>query len=289
VTHYDKNTFTYGTEFEWGDVDRNINIPTNLGKWDYSETDIINSEKHGFVACDPKGENPPYGGEIITYPTITIDGQLDTYNKLQKLFIDAGCSPHVSFISHSHIHVHVPNLIADVDALKRLIVYIKNNQHDVVSNCLHYDFDEEVGNVGARAYFKYDGGRLMPDWMCDNIINMATDFDSFIFLHQAGKNGTSRGRPFRYAINSYCLKHTNTVEFRCFRSVNTVDELRDLFLFATEFIDAALNGGKSVLELLAVGNYNFPKMRFSTHEYNIWKSTKWDKSRGIKERLYVKL
>jgi hypothetical protein len=60
--------------------------------------------------------------------------------------------------------------------------------------------------------------------MCDNINELATDFNHFIKLHAAGKDGVSMGRPFRYAINTYCMKHTGTIEFRCFRSTINLDE-----------------------------------------------------------------
>ncbi len=39
---YNKETFTYGAEIEWGDIDRRMTIPPNLGKWEYAETDIVN-------------------------------------------------------------------------------------------------------------------------------------------------------------------------------------------------------------------------------------------------------
>ena len=126
----------------------------------------------------------------------------------------------------------------------------------------------------------------MPDYMCDNIINLATDFDHFIKLHAAGKDGVSMGRPFRYAINTYCMKHTGTIEFRCFRSTTKRDELESQFRFAEKFIDAALNGGPSVREILAEGNYKFPPFKWNLNEYMGWHNTKWSKERGNKQREF---
>lgn len=286
--YYDPDSFTYGSEIEWGDIRRDIELPEHLGNWEYSETDVINSAKHNYIACDPLGIEPPYGGEINTVPTHTIQGQIDIFKELLTYFTEHNCPPTVSFISHSHVHIHVPGLKDDIVALKKLTAYIKANQQETVKQCLkYYEHPDISKGKGAKAYFKYDGGRLMPNWMCDNIVNYATDFDSYIYLHCAGKDAKSRGRPFRYAINTYCLKHTNTVEFRCFRSACDSKQLKDIFEFCTEFLNAALNTGIDVNTLLTVKDYEFPVMEFNLKEYNIWKSTKWNKNRGKKERLYV--
>ena len=139
---------------------------------------------------------------------------------------------------------------------------------------------------GAKMYLKYDGGREMPEYMCDNIVNLATDFEHFIKLHAAGKDGVSMGRPFRYAINTYCMKHTGTIEFRCFRSSTKRSEIESQFRFAEKFIDAALNDGPSVKEILAADTYTFPPFVWDLNEYVGWEKTKWDKERGNKQREY---
>ena len=138
-------------------------------------------------------------------------------------------------------------------------------------------------------YLKYDGGRTMPDYMCDNIVNLATDFGSFIKLHAAGKDGVSMGRPFRYAINTYCMKHTGTIEFRCFRSTTDRRELEDQCKFAEAFIDAALNDGPSVKEILANYDYQFPKFVWEQFQYIGWVNTKHPKERGTKVRNFYEV
>ncbi len=39
---YDPSKFTWGYEIEFGDINRNVDIPEHLGKWEYAETDIVN-------------------------------------------------------------------------------------------------------------------------------------------------------------------------------------------------------------------------------------------------------
>jgi hypothetical protein len=95
------------------------------------------------------------------------------------------------------------------------------------------------------------------------------------------------GRPFRYAINTYCMKHTGTIEFRCFRSSTKRDEIESQFRFAEKFIDAAINDGPSVKEILAADNYKFPPFVWDLNEYVGWEKTKWDKERGNKQREYL--
>jgi len=253
---YNKETFTYGAEIEWGDIDRRMAIPTNLGKWEYAETDIVNLRPpFEYRACDPLGKEPWMGGEVNMMPTKTWQEQVDRVMKLYEMFLEYGNQPSTSCVNHGHIHVFVPGLKNDVAALKRLIAYIKANQHE-------------------------------PEYMCDNIINLATDFDHFIKLHAAGKDGVSMGRPFRYAINTYCMKHTGTIEFRCFRSTTRRNELESQFRFVEKFIDAALNDGPSVKEILAEDPFRFPPFIWNVNEYLGWVQTKYPKERGEKKREF---
>lgn len=285
---YDKSTFTYGAEIEWGDIDRSITIPESLGKWEYAETDIVNIHPpHQYRACDPLGESPSFGGEINMMPSKTWQEQVDRIMTLMELFKEHGNTPSASCVNHGHIHVFVPGLRDDIDALKRVIKYIQQNQADTVEACYQfYEPSDMKYSKGAKMYLKYDGGRLMPDYMCDNIINLATDFNSFIKLHAAGKDGVSMGRPFRYAINTYCMKHTGTIEFRCFRSSIKREEIESQFHFVERFIDSALNDGAPVTKILSEYDYKFPPFIWNHNEYDGWQQTKYPKERGEKKREF---
>lgn len=287
---YNKKDFTWGYEVEWGDIDRRLQVPAHLGKWEYAETDIVNiHEPFQYKACDPLGTDPYMGGEINVLPTKTWGEQVDRIMDLHKFFVDAGNKPSASCVNHGHLHVYVPGLRNDIAGLKKLIAYIKANQDAVIEHCYgFYDHPEMKNSKGAKMYLKFDGGRPMPDYMCDNIINLAEDFDHFIKLHAAGKDGVSMGRPFRFAINTYCMKHTGTIEFRCFRSTTDAKQIEDQFKFAEKFIDAALNDGPSVNSILFEQGYTyeFPPFVWDWKEYNGWANTKYDKERGNKVREY---
>ncbi len=278
-------------EIEWGDVPRSFSIPEHLGTWEYSERDIINlRDPYKNVCADPLGEDPPFGGEINTKPTRTWAGQVERYFELQKLFTDAGHPPTVGVTAHTHIHCRIPGLRDDIDALKRLTKYIKDNQTTTVDRVYgFYDHNQMKGAKGAKMYLKFDGGRTMPDYMSDNIINLATDFNSFIKMHAAGKDGVSMGRPFRYAINMYALKHIDTVEFRLFRGTLDKVELESCFRFVEDFLDAALNDGASVDDLINTNGYTFPPMQWDLAQFIGWEKTKHPEDRGEKVRTLVEV
>jgi hypothetical protein len=283
---YDPEDFTWGYEIEWGDISRNVVIPEHLGTWEHAETDIVNLREPYFgLACDPLGLEPPVGGEINTKPTKTIHEQINRISEIKDIFLKLGQEPTASCVNHGHLHVYVPGLKDDIDALKRLTAYIKKNQHLTIEKCYGYRVHQDMSMAKtAKTYLKWDGGRPMPDYMCDNIINKAENFDDFIRLQCAGKDGVSMGRPFRYGINTYCMKHTGTIEFRCFRSSTDLGKIYDSFVFASSFINAALNDGPDVEKLFY--NYEFPVFEYQHLAYLGWERTKYDKSRGKKVRNY---
>jgi len=288
---YNKSDFTYGMELEWGDIPRSFSIPENLGSWEYSERDIINlRDPYKNVCADPLGLEPPFGGEINTKPTRTWQDQVDRYFELKQLFADAGHEPTVCVTAHTHIHCRVPGLRDDINALKKLTKYVKENQAAAIDQVYgFFEHNQMKGAKGSKMYLKFDGGRPMPDYMSDNIINKATDFDSFIKMHAAGKDGVSMGRPFRFAINMYALKHIDTVEFRLFRGTLDRTELESCFRFVEDFLDAALNDGPSVNELISANNYKFPPMQWDLAQFIGWEKTKHPETRGKKERTFVEV
>ena len=188
---YDKKDFTWGFEMEVGDVDRRLPLPERLGKWEFSETDVVNlNPPYRGIACDPLGIEPPFGGEINVRPTKTWKEQVDRIFEILDFYKSNGNNPTSNCISHNHIHVYVPGLKEDVDALKRLVSYIKENQHVVVDRVHAFRLHPDMASTKtAKTYLKLDCGRLMPDYMCNNIINLTKDFEHFIKLHAAGKVG----------------------------------------------------------------------------------------------------
>jgi hypothetical protein len=276
--HYDPSTFTYGFEIEWGDIDRNVPIPAHLGAWEYCETDIVNlREPYRGLGSDPAGVNPPVGGEINTMPTDTWEKQVDRIMEIKDIFDKHGTEPTASCVNHGHLHVHVPGLTDDVDALKRIMLYIGRNQHLVMRRVYQFAQDSRMkGTKKAKAYLAYDGGRIIPDWLIRNLSTVPTDFEDWLRVHCCGKDAVVRSRPFRYGIHTYALKNSNTIEFRCFRSSTKREELESSFRFAKKFIECALNDGPDVDEWIDEDNYQFPPFDYDHEMYVSWEKTKYD-------------
>ena len=83
------------------------------------------------------------------------------------------------------------------------------------------------------------------------------------------------------------MKHTGTLEFRCFRSSTNKAEIEASLRFAERFVAAALNDGPSVKEILSAEQFTFPAFVWNINEYSGWVRTKWDKDRSNKKREYV--
>ena len=292
MKNYDRSTFTYGFEIEWGDIDRNMTIPPELGAWEYCETDIINlREPYRGLGSDPKGVNPPVGGEINMKPTRTMEEQVDNIMKIHDLFVAHGTPPTTGCVNHGHLHIHVPGLIEDIDALKRLSLYLRDNQHMTIDRCYQFRVMPNMEMTKtAKTYLKHDGGRIMPDWLATNLGTIPVDFDDWIRVHCCGKDAKTLSRPFRYGIHTYALKNSKTIEFRCFRSSIDRQEILDSFRFATDWIDAALNNGPDVQELFLTNDYKFPPFEYDHEMYLAWENTKYERTdRNLDDETAEKL
>jgi hypothetical protein len=292
MNKYDRNTFTYGFEIEWGDIDRNMPIPPELGAWEFCETDIINlREPYRGIGSDPKGVNPPVGGEINTKPTKTMEEQIDNIMKLHDMFVEHGTPPTAGCVNHGHLHIHVPGLTEDIDALKRLSRYLRDNQHMTIDRCYQFRIMPNMEMTKtAKTYLKHDGGRIMPDWLGTNLATVPVDFEDWIRVHCCGKDAKTQSRPFRYGIHTYALKNSKTIEFRCFRSSVDRKEITDCFRFATDWIDAALNDGPDVQELFLQNDYKFPPFEYEHEMYVGWEKTKHERTdRNLDDETAEKL
>lgn len=284
---YPTDKYTWGYEIEWGDIDRTIEIPPHLGTWEYAEIDIVNiHEPYKYVAVDPLGIDPPMGGEINTKPTRTWQEQVDRIMEIHQLFVDNGNSPSCAVINAGHVHVYVPELKNDIDALKRLMSYIKVNQHKTVESVYGYRLLPEMEKLEERhsLYLQNVGGRIMSDEICDGIIEKSENFDDFIKYYHPPNTGD-----LRYAINAYCMQYTGTIEFRCFWASTDRKEISDQFRFVERFMDAALNGGPNVEQILSEYDYTFPPFKWNEEEHNGWVETIYPKERGTKNRKYYEV
>lgn len=281
---------TFGYEFEAGDILRSRKVPECYGTWEYAETDIVNLHgEYKYIAVDPLGKEPPVGGEINIVPGRNPEEVATRVADLIAWFQARGDQPSASCVNHGHVHVRVVGLRDNLKLLSKLTKWIGANQKDLVRIAYGYMPCPEMGlTKTARTYLQFDGGRLMPDWMVENV-SKAKSFEDFIRLQACGKDGVSQGRPFRYVVNTYCLKHTDTVEFRCLRASLNYDEIYGSLRMAQDCITAALGDGTSFTKLMAQNQYALPPFTFDLAAYQGWEKTKWGKERGKKERRLIEI
>ena len=291
--YYNPKDFQFGTELELGDVLKSTPIPEHLGKWEYAEYDIINmlGEYRG-VAVDPLGIACPVGGEINTMPTVGWEDQLERVMEIINMFPN----PTMSHLQVTHIHIHVPNLVNDGEALRRLALYsIDEDNHQAYLNTgfkLHdSDFEyvdkNDVDLFGTpkvkmyphvkrtktrtyRWYMDYESICPIPDWYRARL-ETVSNLDELLSSHICGEYRTATGRRRgqllpRMAVNLYSLRWLQTVEFRAFRGTLDRHEFQSCFEFCHEYMNAALNTGEPVSSFLARNpHWVFPKIKYD-HE-----------------------
>lgn len=276
---------SWGYELEVGDVQRSLQIPEKFGAWEYAETDIVNLRgAYKNIATDPLGKEPPVGGEINIFPSRSPTELANRVCELIEWFKFQGDDPTASCVNHGHVHVRVDGLRDDIEALKRVVNWINDHQDHFIRHVYGYREDPLMAQTKtARTYLKWDGGRPMPDWMVANIVEHAKTFDDFIRIQCCGKDGVSMGRPLRYAINTYCMKHTDTIEFRFFRASLAYNEIFGSIVLARDILRAALG---QTSDLGQLGSYKYPPFFYDHESYLGWERSKWSKERGKKERYF---
>jgi len=285
---YKKEDLSFGTELEFSNIPKNKEVPEHLGKWEFSELDVINTKgEFAYKCADPRGTEVPVGGEINTVPSKNFVDQVDKIMEIIDYFKEDDID--VGITSHTHLHVHVNGLEDDPEALKRLITYIYDNQETTLRECYRYNEDlipKDKKFSKIKRYLKFDGGRPLPEWFKNNAVEHTNSMDDFLEAISWGiKKEPIRFQ--RYHINLHALKNSKTIEFRCFRGTLDKQEYLDMFAFVQEFILNALNGGDSVQTILSKKDYKFPEMRFDENQAIGWQETKYDSNRcGNKNREF---
>lgn len=280
---------TFGAEYEFGDVDRSGVLPQGLS-WNTKDYSIVSSTG---IANDPKGVLYSKGAEINSAPTKSIHEQLEFFEGL----LAANLGPKLNYRTNLHLHVRVPGLAQDVDALKRLLTYINRNQAAIYNAIepIPVPFPQDYESVEAfrGAQKRYKRRKVshqykVPEARVQEALSATTPkefFDAHSKLQANGKR--AYGLTTRAGINLLQLQETDTVEFRHFTNTLDVRKLASCFVWVAKFIPAALDGA-SVEELLGEYDYNFPEFVPYVHDMEIgYQYTNFDKNsrKVVAERL----
>lgn len=287
---------SYGFELELSDIDRSIDIPLHLGRWEGpkedgyymgAELDIVNTTgQYKGVASDPLCQVCPVGGEINVSPSNTIESQFSKVVDIIKLFPVVG-SGHVN---HFHVHTYFKEL-EDESSLKKLIRYVIDNESDIIYNTYLQNWNRiefTSATEWGRTYLLQDGGRYLNKQL-HNIDDKSIDeikqllaLPSYYYDDGQLKESTS----IRTAVNFSNLIKNKTLEFRCFRSTLDLSEVVSQLHFVTDLIVAGLTDHKPVKQILAENNYRFANLLYDDDNQKGWESTRFEKGRGDRYKYY---
>lgn len=297
---YDPSNFTYGVELEYGNCYRFGELPEGA-KWNDKDNTCVSSTG---IANDPTGKLYAYGGEINTKPTSTIEEQISHIQQINEML---NPKPVVNYRSNLHIHVRVPGLSDDLESCKKLLRYITDYQEQAffIVETIPEPSPPRDKKSPNYAYFyeryywenkrfnrrKKSHQYKLPKERVASMLN-ATSTQQFYEEHAPL---TEKGRMWFFApragINLRQMwEETNTIEFRHFPGTLNMVEMKSCLLWCREFLNAALNTGKTPAEIYEEYDFVFPK--FQPYEFEteqLYQLTNFEKNsrEEVKNRLEI--
>ncbi len=288
--HYDKTSFTYGVELEYGDSYRFNELPTGA-KWNDKDNTCVSTTG---IANDPLGLLYKYGGEINTKPTETIKEQIEHIDEINAMLKPA---PVVNYRSNLHIHVRVPGLKDDLESCKKLLRYIDEfQQHafDIVETIpvpSKSMLEPEVYEWALKRMKRRQKSHQykLPESRVNAMMNAKTTQE----FYEEHAPLTEKGRMWffspRAGINLRQMwEETNTIEFRHFPGTLDMIEMESCVRWCREFLDAALNTEKTPTEIFWETSYKFPKFQpyeFETEQIYQWTNFDAHSRKVVEKRL----
>lgn len=265
----DLKNYTFGAEYEYGDVYRTICNPGM--SWNDKDYSIVSSTG---IANDPKGLLYTRGAEINSAPTTTIQEQLNFFEGFLRLHPES----QVNHRTNLHLHVRIPGLSEDLECLKRLLRYIDANQVliyraiEPVPVPARSEYTTEEAYKGARKRYKrrlVSHQYAVPAARVEEALQASTPREFFdAHSRKQANGGRAYGLTTRAGINLLQLQETDTVEFRHFTNTLSPLELESCFQWVSNLIPAALDNAP-VSQLLSAYNYNFPAFQPYNHAMEV--------------------
>lgn len=259
-------TWTYGAELEFGDLDRSKALPEGC-KWDVRDYSMVNSNG---IAVDPKGVLYGFGGEINTRPTDTIAQQVALFRKILKLYPEAAAN----YRSNLHIHIRVPGLSADLKALKKLQAYVLTFRPVIelvepIPEPTREEHATDEEYKGARRRWRrrrVSHHTFVPPNRVEKQLrakSLQEFFEAEVPRSKAGQV-MWHAQP-RAAVNLRQLRETDTIEFRHFPLSKEPKEFEAALRWCDGFLRAALNDGPAPAELWSAFKGKLPAFPSYVH------------------------
>lgn len=254
--------WSYGAELELSDWDTRKGLPQNIDHLDLvdpinlrgsTQDDDFTMVNSNGICVDPKSRIYPYGGEVQTPPTWSIQGQVDYL----QLFLDLHPNTTINYRSNLHLHIRVPGLKDDLEALKRITRF----NYKWLRERLLLDIVEPIPKpqkLEERKRYKRRKRSHHTTLSRQRVEHQlqATTLQEF-FEREAPR--TKAGKPHwiaqpRAAVNLRQLLQTDTIEFRHWPGTLDGEELRSAFLWCRCYLRLALGlpiriGARDPLEL----------------------------------------
>lgn len=258
---------TFGLELEWADIDKRIPIPEHCGTWDYRDWTIVNSDGN---ANDPTGKTNWKGGEINTRPTSTAQEQANIVQELAQLL-----QPTVNYRCNLHVHVGIPNAVNDLDILKKLAKYFRENEKFVWSTIEPipkpvrnaYPSDEAFKGANKRYRRRLVSHHYsIADARYEEMISATTPQQFYDAHAPLGKKGQRVWHIVpRAGMNLRSLWKHGTIEFRHFPGTIDPEEIESAVSWCSMFVEAALITNEPAETLYAKRTWKFPQFKKYQH------------------------
>jgi hypothetical protein len=203
------------------------------------------------VAVDPKARIYPYGGEVQTPPTWTIEGQADYLD----LFLKMHPNTTINYRSNLHVHIRVPGLRDDLDGLKQLCAFNHKwlrqerllDLIEPIPKPSAFDYDTMAELKGALKRYKRrkrSHHTTLSESKVQSQLAATTVRNFFEAEVPHGPNGEIywATQP-RAAVNLRQLLQTDTIEFRHWPGTLDRNELTSAFEWCYGYLQLALGSG----------------------------------------------
>ena len=234
--------FTYGIEIEVMDADTTISPEKFMGSWNQVEYEVVNSD-----GSTNKTSN--LGGEFNLIPSNSIEEQIELLKEFKKTYPNAI----TNYRNTTHIHIGVPGLKNDLEAILGFFRYIEDNLDyflQYVVPMSHKPRREDFATPSEYKRARLYHSRQYP-WFAHRVpqdrvkkILESTSLREFYVKHfwynEEFEKYEKLANVKRACINFLSLFYHGTVEFRCWPPTINLSELEDYYEFSDRITRAAL-------------------------------------------------
>lgn len=265
----DLTKMTFGAELELGDVDTKIVLPPG-NRWCDKDGSICNSNG---TANDPKKIFNRYGGEIQMRPEASPEELLAATKYIYDLFPVKD----FNYTTNLHVHIRIPGLKDDLEALKKIALYLRKYDQEMYELIDPNPFPERQLKFSHPEF--YNGA--VSRWrrrnkshryrVSDKVFKLMMDAKTPREFYEAHAPKNRFGQPMwhvvvRAGVNlKQVFEDTETIEFRHFTMSPDLNKMLSAYKWPKLLMEAIFITGDSPKQILEKN----PDLEFQKfHDYN---------------------